>query len=259
MGRPLGPDTADPAAFPGPADVQLFTAVPLGRAPRAIVEQIRVLLHDGRLVPGDRLPSERELVRRFEVSRVTVREALRILETAGLITIKVGSRGGAFVTNPTSDQVGASLADLLSLSPMTAAEVTEARLVFELGIVPLVVERATTADIAALRRMTEEHLLRSEAGKYAVDMCAQFHTAVAAATHNNAVAMLVRSFHGPMLMSPREAMTAAPAMGRPGVTEHIAFVEAIAAQDLARAEEIIRIHLRRTVRRMDGRITRNSR
>src|SRR5215475_4193363 len=90
-------ETADQAG-----DGRLFTTVSLGRASQAIVEQIRALLHDGRLAPGDRLPSERELCQQFGVSRVTVREALRILETSGLITIKVGARGGAFVASPTS-------------------------------------------------------------------------------------------------------------------------------------------------------------
>jgi GntR family transcriptional regulator, transcriptional repressor for pyruvate dehydrogenase complex len=248
----LGPDTADAAAPLVSADSRLFTAVSLGRAPQAIVEQVRALLREGRLGPGDRLPSERELCRRFEVSRVTVREALRILETAGLISIKVGARGGAFVTTPTSDRLGAGLADLLALSPMTATEVTEARLVFELGIVPLVVERATAADVAALRDLTDEHLRWSRVGKYTMDMSAAFHTAVGAATHNNAVAMLVRSFHRPLLMSLREAHTLAPEMGVTGVTEHAAFVDAIAARDLPGAEEIIRTHLGRTIHRLSG-------
>lgn len=244
MGGPL-------AAEVGP-DGHLFTAVSLGRASQAIVEQVRALLRDGRLAPGDRLPSERELCRRFGVSRVTVREALRILETAGLITVKVGARGGAFVTSPTSDQVGAGLADLLTLSPMTAVEVTEARLVFEIGIVPLVVERATAADIAALRELTGEHAARFAAGEYTMEMSANFHVAVAGCTHNNAVAMLVHSFHGPLLMSLREAKTVAPEMGGTGVPEHAAFVDAIAARDVSAARSVMHTHLLRTAGRVRG-------
>lgn len=235
-----------------PADSGLFTAVSLGRAPQAIVEQIRARLRDGHLAPGDRLPSERELCRRFEVSRVTVREALRILQATGLITIKVGARGGAFVTRPTSDQLGAGLADLLSLSALTALEVTEARLAFELGIAPLVVERATATDVAALRQMTDRHMNWSKVGKYTMDMSAEFHTAVGAATHNNAVTMLVRSFHGPLLMSLREAHTVAPQMGLAGLAEHVALVDAIAARDLPGVRQIIRTHLSRTVRRLSA-------
>lgn len=228
----------------------LFTAVSLNRASQAIVEQVKALLRDGRLAPGDRLPSERDLCQQFGVSRVTVREALRILETTGLITIKVGARGGAFVTSPSTDKVGAGLADLITLSPLTAEEVTEARLVFEIGIVPLVVERATEADIAHLRQMTDEHVRAMKAGEYTMELSADFHTAVAGCTHNGAIEMLVQSFHGPLLMSLIEAKTVAPLMGRAGVTEHVGFIDAVEAKDVEKAQEIMRTHLERTAKRL---------
>ena len=76
----------------------MFTAVSPNRMSEAIVDQIKTLIRTNRLRPGDRLPSERELCERMGVSRVTVREALRILEAGGLVEIRVGARGGAFVT-----------------------------------------------------------------------------------------------------------------------------------------------------------------
>jgi GntR family transcriptional regulator, transcriptional repressor for pyruvate dehydrogenase complex len=240
----------DRVGSPAEAPERLFTAVSLGRASRAIVEQIRARVREGKLKPGDRLPSERELCQQFGVSRVTVREGLRILETGGLITIKVGARGGAFVTSPTSGQIADGLADLVTLSPIDAAEVTEARLVFELGIVPLVVARATRSDIESLRRMTDEHMRMLKAGTYTMEMSAEFHIAVAACTHNNAITMLVQSFHGPLLMSLLEAKTVAPLMGRTGCAEHVSFIDAIADKDTERAQKIMRTHLRRTASRV---------
>jgi GntR family transcriptional regulator, transcriptional repressor for pyruvate dehydrogenase complex len=231
-------------------DVDMFKVVSLNRVSQAIVDQVKMLLRQGRLKPGDRLPSERELCERFGVSRVTVREALRVLEAGGLVDIRVGAHGGAFVTTPTSQLIGEGLADLLNLSPLTALEVTEARQVFELGIVPLVIERATDDDITALRQMVREHQAALDAGNYTMSMSTDFHTRVAACTHNPAIEMLVQSFHGPLLMSLLEAQVVAPLMGHRGVEEHAAFIDAIAARDAARATEIMREHLKRTADRV---------
>jgi GntR family transcriptional regulator, transcriptional repressor for pyruvate dehydrogenase complex len=232
--------------------VDMFKAVSLNRVSQAIVDQIKQLLRQGRLKPGDRLPSERELCERFGVSRVTVREALRVLEAGGLIEIRVGARGGAFVTSPTSQQVGEGLADLLNLSPLTARDVTEARQVFELGIVPLVVERATDDDIAALYEMVHDHQAALDRGDYEMSMSADFHVRVAACTHNPAIESLVQSFHGPLLMSLLEAKVVAPLMGRRGCEEHRAFIDAIAGRDVERALSIMREHLQRTADRVQG-------
>ncbi|MET7398222.1 FadR/GntR family transcriptional regulator [Dactylosporangium sp. NPDC005572] len=234
----------------GAGDADMFKAVSVNRVSQSIIDQIKLLLRQGRLKPGDRLPSERELCERFGVSRVTVREALRVLEASGLIEIRVGARGGAFVTSPTSQQIGEGLADLMSLSPMSAPQVTEARQIFELSIVPLVVERATDEDIAALRGMLELHRAALERGEYDMSLSADFHVRVAACTHNPAIEMLVHSFHGPLLMSLIEAQVVAPTMGRRGTAEHVEFVDAIEARDAERALSIMREHLQRTADRV---------
>lgn len=235
---------AVPAGTGGDAD--MFKAVSLNRVSQAIVEQVKLLLRQGRLKPGDRLPSERELCERFGVSRVTVREALRVLEAGGLVDIRVGARGGAFVTSPTSQHIGEGLADLIHLSPLTVADVTEARQVFELGIIPLVVERATDEDIAALRDMVRIQQGALDRGEYVMSMSVDFHVRVAACTHNPAVEMLVQSFHGPLLMPLIEAQVVAPLTGYRGPEEHSALIDAIAARDVDRARSIMREHLYRT-------------
>jgi DNA-binding FadR family transcriptional regulator len=235
------------ASAPNP---DLFSPVSLGRVSQVIVDQIRLLIHEGRLKPGNRLPSERDLCERFGVSRVTVREALRVLEAGGLVKIRVGARGGAFVTTPSSARVGEGLADLLKLSPLTASEVTEARMVFELGIVPIVVERATPDDIAALKDMCAKQRAALKNRSYSMTLSAEFHSRVAACTHNAAIEMLVQSFHGPLLMSLREAQVVAPLMGHRGSTEHSEFVDAVERRDVAAATAIMREHLQRTADRV---------
>src|SRR5262245_41637347 len=212
----------------------------------AIVDQIRGLIRSEQLRPGDRLPSERDLGERMGVSRVTIREAMRVLEASGLIEIKVGARGGAVVTSPSSTKIGTGLADLISLSPLTASEVTEARQVFEVGIIPIVVERATDEDIVELREMISQHQAALRHGEYGMPMSAAFHVRVAACTHNAAIEMLVHSFHGPLLMSLREAQVAAPLMGHRGTSEHREVVEASGARDAEKAGSIMCKPRRRT-------------
>jgi GntR family transcriptional regulator, transcriptional repressor for pyruvate dehydrogenase complex len=231
-------------------DIDLFSPVSVGRVSQVIVDQVRLLLRQGRLSPGDRLPSERELCERFGVSRVTVREALRVLEAGGLIDIRVGARGGAFVTSPDPTKLGEGLADLMLLSELTAANVTEARTIVEIGIVPLVVERATAEDLDELEALCRSGQDALDEGRYTMEMSADFHVRVAASTHNPAVEMLVRSFHGPLLMSLKEAKVVEPLMGHRGAEEHLRFVEAVRAGDVGTATEIMRVHIDRTATRV---------
>lgn len=244
---PMGPSSGAPG---GRSTADLFSPVSVGRISEVIVERMRQLIREGKLVPGDRLPSERSLCERFCVSRVTVREALRVLEASGLIEIRVGARGGAFVTQPSSERVGEGLAELMTLTPMTAGDVTEARMVFELGILPLAVERATDEDIADLRILVEQGMSALETGSYTMAMSAAFHVRVASSTHNPAIEMLVQSFHGPMLMSLQQAQVAAPLMGPRGAREHFDLVEAIEKRDAERARMIMTLHLQRTADRL---------
>ncbi len=228
----------------------LLSRVSIGRISEMIVDQIRLLIRQGQLLAGDRLPSERELCERFGVSRVTVREALRVLEASGLVEIRVGARGGAFVSVPSSRRVGEGISDLITLASLEAVEVTEARMVFELGIVPLVCERATEQDIAELYEICDRSYAALQGDEYPLTLSAEWHTRYARATHNRAVLMLVESLHGPLLMSLEKARHVAPMHGRHGVEEHRALVDAIAARDAAGASELMATHLQRTAERL---------
>jgi DNA-binding FadR family transcriptional regulator len=229
---------------------RLLNPVTDRRISELIVDQVRALIHEGQLTPGDRLPPEREMCERFGVSRVTVREALRVLEAGGLVEIRVGAHGGAFVSQPTSDKVRSSIVDLLTLSSVTASDVTEVRMVLEVGIIPLLCANANVADIEALQDICDRQQTALEQGEYDVALSAEFHTRLAEATHNTAFAMLVHSFHGPLLMSLETAQKTDPAMGRRGLEEHRAILAAIHANDPATGQRIMREHLARTANRL---------
>jgi GntR family transcriptional repressor for pyruvate dehydrogenase complex len=241
-------DGGEAVGRPG-AGGELFRPVSHGRMSGVIVEQIRLLIRQGKLKPGDRLPAERDLCDRFEVSRVTVREALRVLEAAGLVEIRVGAHGGAFVIAPSSTRVGAGLADLLSMSSLSAAEVTEARLLLELGIIPMVCARATAQDVAELRGICQRALQSLGDHDYQLSLSTEFHFRVAQAAHNGAIELLVRSLREAMLLSLARAHEEAP-VSEQGVHEHLAFVDAIEARDTEKATAIMQAHLHRTAARV---------
>jgi GntR family transcriptional regulator, transcriptional repressor for pyruvate dehydrogenase complex len=223
----------------------MFLPVAPGRISELIVDQIRELIINGSLARGERLPSERELAERFRVSRVTVRDALRILEAQGLLEIRVGASGGAFVTVPTAAVVGEGITTMLLMSSIGPDEVAEARLLMELGTLALVVTRATPDDIARLREVCERSEAALASGRYDVSLSAEFHAVLAMSAHNGAVQMMTESFRGPLSMHSARAREPAEQSHAASVSEHVALVEAIEARDLPRARTIMTEHLLR--------------
>jgi GntR family transcriptional repressor for pyruvate dehydrogenase complex len=234
-------------AIPSPAAPGLFSRVSVGRISEIIFDQIRLLMREGQLKPGDRLPPERDLCERFGVSRVTVREALRMLESSGLVEIRVGARGGAFVTAPSSDRVGEGLADLVSLSVISAMDMSEVRMVLETGMVPLVCERATEDDLAGLEAICQRSDAALAAGDYPDALSLEFHLRLAEATHNSAIAMMVKSFIEPIMVALEPARQADPELRRPGTLAHEQITEAVRRRDAALATTIMSNHLQRKV------------
>ena len=222
----------------------VFEPVANVRISATIVDQVRSRIRSGELSVGDRLPSERALCEQFNVSRRTVREALRMLEATGHITIKLGKEGGAFVTAPSATLVGEGITDLIASSALSSAEVTEVRALMELAFLPLIVERATDDDIAALRAMCDAHEQARVDGSYTVAMSLDFHRALAGCTHNAASALLLDALRDSILQSLEDAHH----RGTSGVAEHRRIVDAIAARDLDAALSVMRHHLDRTVR-----------
>ena len=133
----------------------LFAPIAVARASSSIADQVRSAIVGGKLREGERLPPERELAEQFGVSRVTVRDALRALEAMGLVEVRVGARGGAFVTAPTGSHIGQTMSDMLMMSAVSPENIVEARLIVELGTVTLACARATDDDLAALRELAD--------------------------------------------------------------------------------------------------------
>ena len=127
-----------------------FAAIAPARARDEIAAQVRDLIAAGKLTPGDRLPSERDLSARLNVSRNTLREALRALEHAGIIEMRKGATGGAFVRPGSSGVIVNGLLDLYHLGAITPLQLTEARVWMSEIVVRIACERATDIDFEAL-------------------------------------------------------------------------------------------------------------
>src|SRR5687768_3198140 len=96
------------------ADIE-YEVVQTSRAFEEVIAQLRRLAVQGQLRPGDRLPAERDLATKLGVSRNTIREALRGLEMAGVIELRKGAHGGAFLIAPSGGTVSTGLQDMVQL------------------------------------------------------------------------------------------------------------------------------------------------
>jgi DNA-binding FadR family transcriptional regulator len=121
-----------------------------------IANQIRSSIYSKTLKPGDKLPSERELTAQFGVGRISVREALRMLEQAGLILIKQGSGGGAYVKAADTSAISESVYDLVSRSDIRLEDLTEVRLAVEKQILLSAFNKITDDDLKTLKQSIEE-------------------------------------------------------------------------------------------------------
>ncbi|MGH7389594.1 MAG: FadR/GntR family transcriptional regulator [Candidatus Rokuibacteriota bacterium] len=216
------------------------------RTPRVyehIVEQIEGVIFDGRLRSGDRLPPERELVRQFSASRVAVREALRTLEHRGLIDVRHGSSGGHFVRDMDAGLLRRDFTTLLRLGRVSVAQLAEARLGIEPEIARLAAERATDADLKALREVVDQRMAATVTGRPARGLDTDFHRLVAAAAKNPIHAVLTDALMG------LEAEVVAPrlALGEEDhghiAAAHQAILEAIAARRPGDARVAMAAHI----------------
>lgn len=139
------------------APVEEFRPIRRQKASDLIVEEIWKMILGGKLKPGDRLPPEHALVERFQVSKVTLREALQTLETYGHITRKPGRGGGTIVLDIAPTRGIGLLANYLNLSRLSIESLMEARMLIEPEIAALAASRITPEYAKDIRRILAEH------------------------------------------------------------------------------------------------------
>lgn len=153
------------------------------KASDVLANELRERILAGEYVEGTPLPPERELVVQTRMSRTTVREALRILEVQGLIRIKAGRAGGAFVTKPGGESVASSLDLLIRGRQLRLASVHETREAIEPSCARLAALHRTTGDLGRLEQANEAIAASTDLDGF-LSANVDWHVAVATASHN---------------------------------------------------------------------------
>lgn len=217
------------------------------RTPRIseqIAKRIKRQISTGKLAVGAKVPSEREMARRYKTSRVSVREAYRSLEELGLLIIRRGADGGAFIAEPGHDAVQRSLSLVLRLGRMSHEELTEARLMIEPPIAGLAARRAHPEDIARLKLVLErQEAVLARKGHFRPHSL-RFHRAVAECARNLPLATLMNSLADLTLEIVSVIDTPLPV--KEGVCQfHRAIFEAIERHDEEAAYDLMLQHISR--------------
>jgi GntR family transcriptional repressor for pyruvate dehydrogenase complex len=148
-----------------------------------IVSQIKDLIGQGTLKPGERIPSERELAAFLGVSRPSVREAIMVLEAMGFLESRQG--GGTFVRSLTEISMADPLASMVERrDPRMLHALTEVRMGLETWSAYLAARRAEDSEIERLRELYEVMAEQAATGGWDPEIDTEFHLTITAATHN---------------------------------------------------------------------------
>jgi len=213
----------------------MSSPTPTNRLYQDLARSLLAEITAGQYPVGSRLPAERELAQKYNVSRPTVREAIIALEVQGLVEVRVGS--GAHVVRPICKQTVPGF-------NVSAIELTEARLLFEGEAAALAATQIEAEDLIELEQLVEQIAADNLASAESADRA--FHLAIARATRNRAIHEAIERLWDLRSKSPEAALLhekARTANITPVVDEHSAVLEALRARDPVAARAAMRAHL----------------
>jgi DNA-binding FadR family transcriptional regulator len=216
-------------------------AVP--KASDVLADDLRERILSGDLEPGTALPPERELVVQTQVSRATVREALRILEVQGLLDIRTGRSGGAFVRRPDRERLAGSVELFVRGRHIRLAALLETREAIEPTCAALAAGRRTASDLERLRRCDDR--IDAARGNLADFLAANvdWHVAVADASHNELLSAFMHSISRALYSATANAEFVDADVRDTAVRAHLAITTAIADGDVDAARRRMERHV----------------
>jgi len=192
-----------------------------------IVTQIESLLDRGELRPGDQLPPERALAEQFQVSRASVREALRWLELLGVVETRAG--GGTFVRRTAPEDLARPLSNLI-VRGHTLPDVIEVRGLIEPAIAAAAAKRITAAEIAELRTILEQQDRKVGAGEPYAEEDTRFHELIGHAARNELLTTMLGVIWD-VLRSSREQWLQTNQRAHSSIDAHRRILSALEAHD----------------------------
>jgi GntR family transcriptional regulator, transcriptional repressor for pyruvate dehydrogenase complex len=235
---------------------KLFDPIKTERTFERVSTKIKGLIFDGILAPGDRLPSETELAQQFDVGRQSIREALRILELSGFITIQKGGNGGPMIRTTILDTINSLFLDAFRLERITTEELTLARIEIEKVVLGYAIDLADEQDIRGLRDNIQKARKKIEDNIMAIDENVDFHNLLARASRNHVFVMVVGSImavvrdHTSRLTASLEGTNSvvqqseSVLISRNAVDIHEEIVNAMLEKDRAKAVVLMDTHVR---------------
>ena len=158
-----------------------------------IADHIKQAISNDELIHGDKLPPETELANQFNVSKVSIREALLKLQGQGLIEKRRGGSGGNYITKPMLSKIGESVWNSLLFGSLSMQEIVDFRNFLEPEIIKRAVAYRTEEDLAAMRENIEFCEAAAKRGKHDKKAHVEFHVLLAHACHNPLISAVMEA------------------------------------------------------------------
>lgn len=235
-----------------PADeegnVELFAPVGKQRLFESVLGQLETLIHEGQLNAGDRLPSERALSEMLQVSRPSVREALRVLDAMDIITVRtgVGSGGGTKISDKLGPMISRLMRLYMALGHFDLDNVLETRRLLEEEAVRVASTKRTDEQLAGMDKLLAQMDDQVEDRERYLSLDGKFHVAVALASSNPLLAHLMGSMRDAVtenLVKAHIDESEWPRLAGKAQQNHRRLVEALRAGDADTAAQCVGQHV----------------
>lgn len=207
-----------------------------------IISKIRDLMNYKNLEPGDKLPSERMLAEKFEVSRSNLREAIQKLEFYGLLKSKPQS--GTFVADIGQVAMNGMIEDILRLDEPDFKSLVETRILLELKTVRLAAQRRTNEDLRQMQEALESYSEKVLNGEDAVQEDLLFHLAIAKASGNSTMNTFMLIITPEIITNFEKYHVCDKDLAFRGIQEHQDIYNAIEERNPQMAKEKMKVHFK---------------